>query len=372
MWTCSLVRHLIRASVGWVCRDTSRENGKDPREFPRNAERALLGRATMFRMEEASTALVAAPPAGPGEQQGRTARRRPEQVGEQMTHFGNGERKQRIDRRFFSRRWLSGEHASYSANACKACLDDHDESYVPIPTSPASDFVILQTHFFPCLETFFNFPPLPNRLDHLRKRGAYWGKDEVIRLVLRIVQRATDEQKVLPVIFTSMQHGHDCPIKEPRSFGAVAHRDPLPILGVKQKRLGLGHRHPFATLARLYFHRFRAGNGQDVGVMMGFQPGTQIPIPAVDGISNDPGEGDLGFPEALDHLSGLLTFGVKAHLFWNACLSAPLPILDPAQGDVEFSIDQRVAPGAHVGQKYSHLTIFQLACCAAMLIRHPC
>src|SRR5229473_1366365 len=98
----------------------------------------------MFRMEEASTALVAAPPAGPGEQ---------------MTHFENGERKQRIDRRFFSRRWLSGEHASHSANACKACLDDHDESYVPIPTSPASDFVILQAHFFPCLETFFNFPP---------------------------------------------------------------------------------------------------------------------------------------------------------------------------------------------------------------------
>src|SRR5260370_30378323 len=81
-----------------------------------HAKRALPGSTATLRVEKAGTALMAAPPPRPGEQQYRTPRRRPEQVGEHMAHFGDGEREQRTCWRYsLSCRWLSGEHPSRSA-----------------------------------------------------------------------------------------------------------------------------------------------------------------------------------------------------------------------------------------------------------------
>ena len=137
--------------------------------------------------------LMAAPPPGPAQEQRLTARRRPEQVREQMTHFRNGQRQQGEDRCFFGCLWLSDEHASRSANACKADLDDHDERDVPVPTGPASDFVIREAHVFCCLETFFNTPSLSDSLDHFDERGTRRGKHEVVRFFARIVQATTDQ-----------------------------------------------------------------------------------------------------------------------------------------------------------------------------------
>src|SRR5258708_30491714 len=224
----------------------------------RRAERPLPCGTTMSGVEEAGTTLMAASPPRPGKQQCRTPRRREDEVSQQMAHFGNGQRKQRAGWRcsFYLGR-LSGEPALRSTNACKTCLNDHDERNISIPGGEAPDFVIGEPHFFPCLETFFNFPSRSDRLHHLRKRRAQRGKDEVICLVLRIVQWATHEQKVLAVLFTPMQHGHDCPIEQSRPLGSVAHRDPLPILGVKRKGLRLRHCHPFATGSRLQFRRLR-------------------------------------------------------------------------------------------------------------------
>src|SRR6266478_5596174 len=172
-----------------------------------------------------------------------------------MTHFGNGERKQGTGwRRSLLAGRLGGGYPSLGTDTCKACLGQHHQRDVTIPSREASDFVILQAHFFPCFKTFFNFPSRSDRLDHLGKRGAHWGKDEVIGFLLLIVKAATDEQKVLPILFPPVQHGHDCPIELPWPFGSVTHRESLPILGVKRERLGLGHRHAFATLWSLYPH----------------------------------------------------------------------------------------------------------------------
>src|SRR2546428_9464973 len=124
----------------------------------------------MSGMEEAGTTLMAAPPPRPGKQQCRTPRRREDKVGEQMTHFGNGQREQGTGGRgSFSLGRLSGEPARRSTNACKTCFDDHDKRDVPVPPLIATHFVILQAHVFPCFKTFLNFPPLSNGLDHLLK-----------------------------------------------------------------------------------------------------------------------------------------------------------------------------------------------------------
>lgn len=151
-----------------------------------------------------------------------------------MTHFGDGEGKQGTGgRRFLMRGRLSGEYPGRCANTCQAGLNDHDERNVPIPGRPTSDLVILQAHIFPYLETFFNSPSLPNCFDHFGKCGADWSKDEVVGFLARIVQTTTDEQKVLLIIFTPMQHRLHCPIEESWPFRAVAHRKSLPIACVK-------------------------------------------------------------------------------------------------------------------------------------------
>jgi len=363
-------------------REKSRENSlENSLECARACEGFLCGQAdqalscctTMFGMKEAGTALVAAPPPGPGEQQCRTARRWPEQMCEQMAYFGNGERKEGTGRRCsFSLGRLSGEYASRSTNACKTCLDDHDERYVPVPTMVATHFVILQAHFFPCLETFFNAPSRSDRLDHLGKRGAHWGKDEVVGFFARIVETTANQQEVSSIILPPMEHGHQRPIEPSWSLGAVTHRDPLPIIGVKRECLGLGHRHAFAALCGRYPHGFIAGNGQHVGVLMRFQPEAEVQIPSIDGISDHPGKRNLCVPQTLDHLSGQFAFGRKASGIRNACFPTAFAILDPAQREVQFPIEQCVAEAADVGEKHPDLTIFELARRSAILFRHSC
>jgi hypothetical protein len=64
---------------------------------------------------------------------------------------------------------------------------------------------------------------------------------------------------------------------------ATTHRESMPVLGVKQKGFGLGHRHPFPTLWSLDPHGFIAGHRQYVRVPMSFQPQAQVQIAAIHG-----------------------------------------------------------------------------------------
>lgn len=103
---------------------------------------------------------------------------------------------------------------------------------------------------------------------------------------------------------------------------------------------------------------------------MHFQLGAQILIAAVDRISDHPGERDLCKPQTLDHLPGLLAFGLEAHDVGNPCLLTVLAIFDPAHGKIEFAIQERLAFRASVSEEHPDLAIFQVACRAAMLSRH--
>src|SRR5258708_16967995 len=175
----------------------------------RRAERPLPCGTTMSGVEEAGTTLMAASPPRPGKQQCRTPRRREDEVSQQMAHFGNGQRKQRAGWRcsFYLGR-LSGEPALRSTNACKTCLNDHDERNISIPGGEAPDFVIGEPHFFPCLETFFNFPSRSDRLHLLRTRRAQRGTDEVICLVLVIVQLVAPARELFAGLITTSHVSH--------------------------------------------------------------------------------------------------------------------------------------------------------------------
>src|SRR6266536_2032582 len=204
---------------------------------------------------------VAASPPGPGQYQHRTTRWRPEPASQHMAHLRNGQRQEWTGWPYsFIRRRLRTGQASHGTDPRKACLDNHDQRHVPIPRGKAPNFVIFQTHVFARLKTFFNFPSGSDGFDHLRERRAQWSKDEVVGFFARVIHATTNQQKVLPIILPSMQHGHHGPIKASWSFGAMAHRDPLPILGLKRVCLGLSHGHAFAAFGGLYPHRFVTGH----------------------------------------------------------------------------------------------------------------
>src|SRR5207248_3524517 len=99
-----------------------------------------------------------------------------------------------------------------------------------IPGGEAPHFVILQTDRFAGLETFLDFPSLPDRLNHLDQGRTQWREDKVVGLLARIVHTSADQQKVSTIIGAPMQHRHHGPIEQSWPLGPLTHRKPLPIL----------------------------------------------------------------------------------------------------------------------------------------------
>jgi len=114
-------------------------------------------------MEIAGTTTVASAPPRPGQEQVRIVRRRPDELSKQMTHFRNGERKQRsvIRGRVKRRR---GERAGGGGDPCLLLSTDpgqermrqHHERDMAIPPDPAADFVVVQTQLFGLIFVFLN------------------------------------------------------------------------------------------------------------------------------------------------------------------------------------------------------------------------
>ena len=104
---------------------------------------------------------------------------------------------------------------------------------------------------------------------------------------------------------------------------------------------------------------------------MRFQPGAQVHIPPIDTISHDPSKGNPCFPQALDHLSGQFTFGVKTNRLGNARFSAPPSIVDPVLGKREFAVDEGMSFCGYIAEKNAHLTVLHLSGRPAILLCAP-
>jgi hypothetical protein len=72
-------------------------------------------------------------------------------------------------------------------------LNEHNQSDVSVPGGEAPHFVILQPDRFAHLETFLNFPSVPDRLDHLGKGGTEWRKDKVVGFLAWIVHASANQ-----------------------------------------------------------------------------------------------------------------------------------------------------------------------------------
>src|SRR5258708_7211780 len=115
------------------------------------------------------------------------------------------------------------------------------------------------------------------------------------------------------IILPLMEHGDDCPIKEPGAFGTFAHGQALPVLLVKDECLDQRSLFASASGRCLESDRFIASHSHHVRIPMHFQPGTQIQIATIDCISHDPGNGDLSLPNAFDHALGQFWLCLEAY-----------------------------------------------------------
>ena len=74
--------------------------------------------------------------------------------------------------------------------------------------------------------------------------------------------------------------------------------------------------------------------------------------------------------ETLHHFPRQFTLGVKTDGFRNPGLFTARAVFHPMARQVEFTIQQRVAQRADVGQKHPHLTIFDLFGAPTILLGH--
>src|SRR6516162_1480877 len=112
-----------------------------------------------------------------------------------------------------------------------------------VPAGETAHFVVVQAQIFGVFKIFLNMPPGATGLHHLLQRGALWGEHQVIALLLRISETAADEEEVAPISFPAMQDGYGLPVKEPGTFGALTHRETLPILLTEQEGFRCTHFH---------------------------------------------------------------------------------------------------------------------------------
>ncbi|GHO80501.1 hypothetical protein KSD_82720 [Ktedonobacter sp. SOSP1-85] len=110
-----------------------------------------------------------------------------------------------------------------------------------------------------------------------------------------------------------------------------------------------------------------ASNGQDVVIVMSFQPSTQIKVASIDRISHHPGDGNRCFADPLDHLCCQFGFGLEVGALRDMSSVSAISVLAPIQGQIQLSINERVSASRDVAEKDSHLTVLNLPSVSAIL-----
>ena len=216
-----------------------------------------------------------------------------------------------------------------------------------IPTAPGSE----QIRFCHLRLDYFDVPAGADGRHHLGQRGARWGKDEVVGDLCWAVKTTTQEEPMPSILLPAMQDGHGRPVKEPGPFGALTHREALPVGLLQQQSGHLAHFHAAPDSVRGQdAHGFIAGHGQHIGIPLPFQPGAQVEIGTIDRIGHHPANGGAGLLHAPQHLDGQFGLGLETHRLGNMGGLTALAIVTPLQGQIQLAINEGVPFGGHISQ----------------------
>jgi hypothetical protein len=131
---------------------------------------------------------------------------------------------------------------------------------------------------------------------------------------------------------------------------ATRQRAPAPIRQGGDERVGtfLGAGMPDGMIR---------GDGEDIGMALGFQPVAQLAGVAVDGVPRHPGRRDAGRKRTRQHLLGQLRLGGKPHRVGNACFLPPYRISGPFAGQIQLAVKEGPARGARIAEEDPNLAV---------------
>src|SRR5260370_3479234 len=91
-----------------------------------------------------------------------------------------------------------------------------------VPADPTAHLKVVQAHILGVLIILSNAQSASKGCDFGLQTGTGRGKDEIIGQFRGRAERATDEQRVPPIVHATVQHWEACPVEDPGSFGPFA------------------------------------------------------------------------------------------------------------------------------------------------------
>jgi len=234
-------------------------------------------------MRKGSAGLMTAAEEGPGEEEGRSGGRRPEERGEKMTGFAWREGNKRGCGE--DGVWLATQRAQEGEG-------EQDEGDMTRPAGEAADLGEIESQVFASLEILLDVPTCAPGRDHGLEGSARGGTGQEKPEQGGSILRAADEEEVLAIVAALVEQGETCPVGEARAFAAVADGEGMPA----QRRAEQGGDSAHLQAAHGAIRQdqddgFLARDRQDEGKVVAFEKSAQIGVLSVDGISDDPGDG---------------------------------------------------------------------------------
>jgi hypothetical protein len=158
-------------------------------EFCWEAKTGLTGRLASFfaatTMIIPCPILVGSPKERPLTDQRCTRGSREEQVGQQMTHFGGGQR----DKGSAGCRLLLSRSSQLALDrdADKKGIGEQHERNMAIPAEVAAHFILIESQCFARLQVLFDAPACANGLHHGGQRSLGWSPDEEVSQLVGVV-----------------------------------------------------------------------------------------------------------------------------------------------------------------------------------------
>ena len=250
----------------------------------------------------------------------------------------------------------------------KGCCE-HDEGDMAVPADVTANFILIEAEIFGIFEVDLHRPAGTDGQNDRVQRGPRRCEDQVIGLLAWVVDAAAQHQEVASIHRAAMDQRQDGPIKASVSFGPLAHREPLPVLGAQFLLLDACRlSNPVCSLGVLNADDFIGRDRHRIEVALLFQPEPQVSAVSIHGIGHHPVDRQRGGLCPLNHALGQLGFGLKCDRLGNMSRLPASRIGDPGFWEVQFAIDERVSLGRHVREEDAHLTVLYLSGCTAMLL----
>jgi hypothetical protein len=245
---------------------------------------------------------------------------------------------------------------------------EQNQGAMAVPAEVTTPFIVTESKGFAGFEILFHVPTGTDGGNHEGERSVGWGPDEEKGQHARIVEAAAHQEEGSAINVPSVSNGQASPIKEAFPLGSQALREAVPIAGTQCLVCdGSDIAQQKIASACLDADRFGGRDGEDVGIALLLEPVAQLRTVAVDTISDDPANRQLGHLGTFHHASSQLRLGGKGDVIGDMGSLSAWQISAPLFGQVQFAVDEGVAEIRDVGGKDADLAVFDAPSPPAML-----